>query len=386
MLLPRIVPGYLWVLIGFGAFFWRAPAHSTFPDFRYKAPAADAASSEPVFGSEMIPNVRTRHVHAASHIELPDGRIMAFWYGGEREGAKDVAIYQAAFDPQSKQWSTPIAVVTREQTQAAYQVYVKKIGNAVATIDSANTLWLFYVTTAIGGWATSSINVMTSEDLGLSWSNPTRLMAAPLFNISHLVKGNPIELADGTIGLPAYHQAGGKFSEWLHIGKDKQVINKSRITSGTYAIQPSIVVLSERQAVAFMRDSGEVSKRVHVSVTNDGAKTWLPSQNLSIKNPNAAVAVQKLSKNELILVFNDDEEERHNLTLAYSGDQGKNWRNIATLENEQGLVPAEAEEREYSYPYLIRTKNNTFHLLYTWHTTHIKHLYFNQAWLRQHTI
>lgn len=379
-------PGFLLVLIGFGTFFWRAPAHTTFPDFRYKAPTTDTAASKPIFGSEIIPNARNRHVHAASHIELPDGRIMAFWYGGTREGAKDVAIYQASFDPQLKQWSKQLAVATREQTQSAYQVYVKKIGNAVATIDRNNTIWLFYVSTAIGGWATSSINVMTSEDLGISWSKPTRLMAAPLFNVSHLVKGNPIELADGTIGLPAYHEMGGKFSEWLRIGKDKQVVNKSRITSGTYAIQPSIVPLSERQAVAFMRDSGEISKRVHISMTDDAAKTWSPSKNLSIKNPNASIAVQKLSKNELIMVFNDDEEERHNLTLAYSNDQGKSWRNIATLEDEKGLVPADAEEREYSYPYLIRTKNNTFHLLYTWHTTHIKHLYFNQAWLRQRTL
>lgn len=76
---------------------------------------------------------------------------MGFWYGGSREGAQDVAIYQAIFDPRSQQWSQPAVVVTREETIAAYGGYAKKIGNAVATIDRNHTLWLFYVNTSVGG-------------------------------------------------------------------------------------------------------------------------------------------------------------------------------------------------------------------------------------------
>lgn len=36
-------------------------------------------------------------VHSASAVELPDGRIRAFWFGGSREGAADVAIWSAEF-------------------------------------------------------------------------------------------------------------------------------------------------------------------------------------------------------------------------------------------------------------------------------------------------
>jgi len=372
----------LWVAISFGVFFWRAPGSMAFPAFLQPSEVKEGHSAEPLFGSQVIPNVKTGHAHAASQVELPDGRVMGFWYGGSREGAQDVAIYQAIFDPQSRKWSEQTAVVTRAQTLAAYGGYAKKIGNAVATIDRDYTLWLFYVNT-LGGWATSSINVITSKDLGITWSEPVRLVASSFFNLSYLVKGAPVLLADGSIGLPVYHELGGKFSEWLHVGLDKQVSGKSRITSGRNAIQPSIVPLSDQYAMAFMRDSAERARRVHVSFTENGAKTWSSAYTIPVKNPNASVAVQRISEKELIMVFNDDEEERHNLTLAYSSDAGKNWRNIATLEDEQGVVPTEAKEREYSYPYLLQTRDQTIHLLYTWHTTHIKHLYFNQAWLRQ---
>lgn len=386
MLLSRTSTSLLLALIGFGTFFWRAPASTAFPAFLHPVPVARGMSVAPVFSSHVIPNLATAHAHAASQVELPDGRIMAFWYGGTREGAQDVAIYQATFDPNTEKWSEQRAVATREKTRSAFRGYAKKIGNAVAVMDRKEVLWLFYVSTSVGGWGTSSINVMTSADLGKTWSAPGRLIASPFLNISHLVKGAPVLLADGSIGLPAYHEfAGGKFSEWLHIGMDKQVINRSRITSGGYAIQPSIVPLADRQAMVFMRDSGRDAKRVHASFTNDAAKTWSPSYTIPVKNPNAAVAVQRISEYELIMVFNDDEEERHNLTLAYSSDAGQHWRNIAVLENEQGLVPAGTKEREYSYPYLLQAKDSTIHLLYTWHTTHIKHLYFNQAWLRERT-
>lgn len=212
---------------------------------------------------------------------------------------------------------------------------------------------------------------------------PVRLVASPFFNLSYLVKNAPVLLADGSIGLPVYHELNRKFSEWLLVNADKQVKGKSRITSGRNAIQPSIVPLSDEQAMAFMRDSARKIKRVHVSMTDDGAKTWSPVYTISVQNPDSAVVVQRISERELIMVFNDDERERDNLTLAYSSDVGQNWRNIATLEDEQGVLPEGKKERQYSYPYLIQTRDHTVHLLYTWHTTHIKHVYFNEAWLRQ---
>ncbi|UWN51179.1 hypothetical protein ASALC70_03404 [Alcanivorax sp. ALC70] len=44
-------------------------------------------------------DAETPLVHAASMVELPDGRLRAFWFAGKREGGPDVGIHSAVFDP-----------------------------------------------------------------------------------------------------------------------------------------------------------------------------------------------------------------------------------------------------------------------------------------------
>ena len=58
--------------------------------------------SVPHFASRFASSQLFVQVHAASAVELSDGRIRSFWFAGSREGAKDVAIRSAVFDP--AQW------------------------------------------------------------------------------------------------------------------------------------------------------------------------------------------------------------------------------------------------------------------------------------------
>ena len=43
-------------------------------------------------------------VHAASIVELNDGRLRAVWFSGSREGAGDVSIRSAVMDAASLRW------------------------------------------------------------------------------------------------------------------------------------------------------------------------------------------------------------------------------------------------------------------------------------------
>ena len=36
---------------------------------------------------------------------------------------------------------------------------------------------------------------------------------------------------------------------------------------------------------------------------------------------------------------------------------------------------------QFSYPWLLRSSDGDFHVLYTWNRTRIKHVHFNQRWL-----
>ena len=186
-----------------------APTPAGFALPKAATPVAPAAA--PFYRSQLLPNSTTRSVHSATAAEISGGRLRAFWYGGSREGASDVAIYTSVFSPLERTWSPERVLVTRESAQRHLQRYVRKLGNPAVGRDRSGRLWLFFVSVSVGGWAASAINLMVSEDEGETWSPPRRLVTSPFFNISTLVRGSPLQFADGTIGLPVYHEMAGKF-------------------------------------------------------------------------------------------------------------------------------------------------------------------------------
>lgn len=53
---------------------------------------------------DWLPDTGAASVHAASLINLKDGSIRAFWFAGSREGAADVVINSAIYDPKTSVW------------------------------------------------------------------------------------------------------------------------------------------------------------------------------------------------------------------------------------------------------------------------------------------
>ena len=150
--------------------------------------------------------------------------------------------------------------------------HVRKIGNPIVYRHPDGRLWLFFVTVSVGGWAGSSISLAESADNGETWSRARRLVTSPFFNLSTLVKGSAFRYADGTIGLPVYHEFLGKFGEMLRIGSDGRILDKTRFTSGRHALQPEIAVPSaRRRAVGMLRYAGDAPRRV-LYMVSDGRR------------------------------------------------------------------------------------------------------------------
>ena len=210
--------------------------------------------------SDFVSHQQQIATHAASLIELKDGKLRAFWFAGSREGAEDVEIRSAVFD--GKDWSTEQRVTDRQQTQQGLWRYVKKLGNPVAVRAPDGDLWLSYVTVSLGGWAGSSLTLLRSQDEGQTWSAPQRLITSPFLNISTLIKGTPYRYSDGTVGLPVYHEFLGKFGELLHLSADGKVLDKQRLSGGKTSIQPVMLVEDERKALVLMRYTGAPPMRL----------------------------------------------------------------------------------------------------------------------------
>ncbi|RZA23762.1 MAG: hypothetical protein EOP02_14485, partial [Proteobacteria bacterium] len=195
------------------------------------------------FSSRFVSSQLTDFVHSSSVTAMPDGGLMAVWFAGSREGAADVQVRTARFDPRTDEWGAEQVLATRESTRDGTQRYIRKLGNPVIALGPDNRLWMFYVSVSVGGWATSAINLMVSDDLGSSWSAPRQLVTSPFFNISTLVRAAPVFHADGSIGLPVYHEFMGKFAEYLYLSAEGEVVDKFRISRGKHSLQPTIVPL-----------------------------------------------------------------------------------------------------------------------------------------------
>jgi predicted neuraminidase len=341
--------------------------------------AARASSPKPFYRAQLLPNGTTASVHSATAAEIAGGRLRAFWYGGSREGASDVALYTSVYSPEEGAWSAEHAVMTRELAQRHLRRSVRKLGNPVVGRDRGGRLCLYFVTVSVGGWAGSAVNLMVSEDEGETWGPPRRLVASPFFNISTLVKGPPLLFSDGSTGLPVYHEFLGKFGELLRLDAAGHVIRKTRLSWGQSSLQPVIVPRSEAEAVGFMRYAGDPPNRILMVRTNDGGAHWSAPARTALPNPNAAIASALLAGGPLLLAFNNDEESREDLSLAVSENFGDSWRVVRRLEGDPNSPGAPVAE--YSYPWIMQDRAGDIHVLYTWGRSRIKHVRFNRAWL-----
>ena len=340
-------------------------------------------ASQPTISSPRttwLPDTGAASVHAASLIALNDGTLRAFWFAGSREGASDVVINSAVFDPHAGLWSAPTVIIDRVGAEKGLARYIAKLGNPVPSRMSDGRLQLFFVTVSIGGWAGSSISTMISADEGLTWTRPERLITSPLLNLSTLVKSPALQFSDGRLGLPAYHEWIGRFGEFLRV-ETTQVIDKRRMSSGRGAIQPVILVNNPQTATALFRQtrSSGQAKNIPVSLTQNAGQSWQQSEDLAIANPNSALAGLTLKNGIRLLALNNIEAGRYRLVLLMKQAQTEQWQVIQVLEDDEAL-PNE-QRKEFSYPYLVSADGKDAHLVYTWDRKKIRHIHFSSTWL-----
>jgi hypothetical protein len=157
-------------------------------------------------------------------------------------------------------------------------------------------------------------------------------------------------------------------------------------------VQPSLVKKKNGALVAYMRNNGPPPKRLFVSDSGDGGKTWGPVRASELPNPGSGAEVLCLNDGRWSLVYNDTERGRHSLAVSISEDEGKSWRWTRHLESS---APSR-DSTHASYPSIIQASDGTIHVTYTFtlngihvvKDSHgralrecIKHLRFNEDWV-----
>lgn len=311
----------------------------------------------------------TPAAHASALARLPDGEVLAYWFAGTREGAGDVRIFGARW--RDGRWSDAEAVLAVRDAMAAEWRFLRKLGNPVAVVDARARLHLFFVSVSVGGWATSNLNQMVSDDGGRTWGRARVLVTSPFLNLSTLARTAAVQRRDGGFDLPVYHEGARKFPELLRFDALGHNFQKKRITAAHGLLQPAVVALDQRRALALLRN-GAPDRRLRVVRTEDGGRTWSDTATADQANPDASVAVARLADGTLLMAYNPRSDGRSELALATSVD-GLRWQHRRVVEFEAG--------GEFSYPALLVASDDEIHLTYTWQRKHIRHLRFNRAWL-----
>jgi alpha-L-rhamnosidase len=298
--------------------------------------------------------------HAATIAETPEGLIAA-WFGGTKEGYKDVCIWTSHY--KNGKWTEPAKVADGVMNDTLrYPTY-----NPVLFYAPNGELLLFYkIGPNVAGWTGW---MKRSKDNGHTWSEREALPVGFLGPIK-----NKPELINGVLLCPSSTEKTG----WkAHIefttdfGKTwtkTDAINDPKILQ---AIQPSILKYADGRLQILCRSRNTT---LNESWSTDGGKTWSEMKASALPNNNSGTDAVTLRDGRQLLVYNHNlpnsswvngKGPRTPLNVAISKD-GKVWSAALILED--------SPISQYSYPSVIQTKDGLVHIVYTWRREKIKHV------------
>jgi len=297
----------------------------------------------------------TASSHASTIIESKDV-LMAAWFGGTRERARDVVIWLSRNE--GKGWSEPAEVANgvHEDERIQYPCW-----NPVLFRASAGPLLLFYKEgpSPSEWWGM----VKSSEDNGRSWSRARRLPGG----IYGPIRSKPVELEDGTIlcGSSTENNGWRVHMEWTKRPLGLQAWNSTEPLNRSVdwaAIQPTILDWRNGTIQILCRTKQDV---ITEAWSGDQGLTWSRMRATELPNNNSGVDAVMLKDGRALLVYNHATAGRANMNVAVSPD-GRKWLGALTLENTPG--------GEFSYPAVIQSADRLVHITYTWKREKIKHV------------
>jgi predicted neuraminidase len=311
--------------------------------------------------------------HASSVVELRNGDLMSAWFGGTKEGARDVAIWGSTRNDRG--WSRPLELA-RENEIATY--------NPVLFHTRDGNLWLYY---KFGPHPTSWTGARRfSRDEGKTWS-PVEHLPAGLYGP---IRTKPLVLDDGTVVIGTSVESYRSWARWIERSTDNgktfakigpiavasqfvKPVESSIVPNGAPGlfdwdktegiIQPSVVWLGGHNLRFYARSTARTGK-ICAADSNDDGVTWSQAHPINLPNPNSGIDAVALRDGRVVLIYNHSDKNRTPLNLGMSRD-GEHFEMFRVLEQEPG---------EYSYPALIQGSNGDLHMTYTWNRKRIRYV------------
>jgi hypothetical protein len=154
---------------------------------------------------------------------------------------------------------------------------------------------------------------------------------------------------------------------------------------GGAGIQATIALKKDGGLVAYLRDNGPPPQRMQRTESRDKGLTWSIPVDDQLPNPGAGFDMVTLHNGEWLIVFNDQEDGRFDLSAAISDDEGKSWKWKRRIEHD-----ARAERPTSShYPSVVAGADGQIHVIYSFHRGDtqpgktIKYASFPATWVKE---
>jgi predicted neuraminidase len=396
------------------------------------ASPADEDLAEPRYDAELIFPPEGLHNHGSCLVECPNGDLVVCWYRGSGERrADDVAVYGARRRRSETRWSAPFLMADTPGFPDT---------NPCLVIDPRGRLWLIWQTIVANEWHTAltkyKISSAFADDGPPHWEFSDTLILKPgpefaetvakqcdvdeaqldkfpeslrararqyladrrrhaadkyFIRMGWMTRVHPLVVDGGRLILPLYSD-GFDFSIMALSDDWGATWSASQPLVSHGGVQPSLVRKRGGTLVALMRDNGPPPKRVLKSESKDRGRTWSPVVDTDIPNSGAGLEVIGLANGNWVLINNDTEQGRHQLSVSLSDDEGTSWKWTRHLEFD---APG-PEATTAAYPSIIQAKDGMLHASYTFTLKEktaqaaadgkkgecIKHARFNEAWIR----
>ncbi len=285
--------------------------------------------------------------HAATLLPRDDGSLLAAFFAGRKEGARDVAIWWS--ERTDGRWSEPRAL-PRARALPHW--------NPVLYAGAGETHLAFKVGRSPRRWSTWCSRRPAS---GGDWSRPEELVPGDVGGRGP-VKNKPIRLADGALLAPASIETRRAWDCFVDRSEDggrswrrSPLVPFDHARHGRGIIQPTLWESAPGRVHLLARST---AGRVFRADSEDGGACFGPARPTPLPNNDSGIDVARLADGTLVLAHNPVETRkvRTPLCLAVSTDEGETWEEACVLEDAPG---------EWSYPAIVATAEGVA-VAYTW--------------------